>query len=165
MNRDMKVGVVGAVAGAVVGAVLGFLLSYWQFRLTNPTPTITIAITPPQQDPGNAKVKQVLTLTNHSEVIAKAVNFELKSVSSRLDHSSDGSITGLGVFYDPPRPQKPSPLCESDGNCSVSLGDLQPNAYATITMSYVAPALREDEIETYSDNAKTIKVVSRLERR
>jgi hypothetical protein len=163
MSHDMKVAVVAAVAGAVVGAVLGFLLSYWLFRLTNPTPKITITITPPQQDPGDPKVKQLVTLANSGEAVVKGVNFELRSIGARLERSPDGSISGLMLIFAPPRVQPPTTICTNNGDCNVPIGDLQPNSYVTVKILYLAPQLREDEFEIYADNAKISKVTSHLQ--
>jgi len=162
MTPETRAAIVGGVVGAVVGAGSTFLLGLWQFKLTNPDPKITITITQAQQEPGEARVRQFVTVKNSGEVLAKAVNFTLRSVGARLERSQDGSITGLVVIFSPPRLQTPTPICGNGGDCDVIIGDLQPNTYATFKISYAAPALREDEIETYSDNAKTSKVVSSL---
>ena len=137
---------------ALVSASLGVVGSLLVFHWTAREPHLTVTITAPTLDFGKNKVTQFLTIRNDGSDLAKSVRIGLKGVQGRL-YDEEFLVT-----FDPARPDLlPVPSCDPSGDCVLRIGDLQPSAYSTIRLRYRRPPLNDTDIDTFSDNASSIK--------
>jgi hypothetical protein len=138
----------GKIFLAGLAAAFGALATLVTTRMTSREPRLMLGITAPRTVFGQNKVLQFITIRNTGEDVAKGVRLGLMGCEGRLYDDE------LAIQFTPPRPDAIKAVYGADGECVLTIGDLQPNAYSTIKLSYKNPAFGDKDIQTFSDNAR-----------
>ena len=138
----------GKIFFAALAAAFGAVATLITTRLTTRVPHLMLSITAPRTVFNQNKVVQFITVRNTGEDVAKGVRVGLMGCEGRLYDEE------LAIQFTPPRPDAIKAVYGADGECVLNIGDLQPESYSTIKLSYRNPVFGNKDIKTFSDNAR-----------
>jgi len=132
----------------ILGAALTVLAGVLVYQLTTREPTLVLVVADPDVALGQNKVRQIVAIRNKGDNLAKGVQIVFNDMKWRIEkHIVSGQPpVECTLNYD------------KIGFMVLNCGHLKPNAVIMIQILHKRPALRNKEINVYSDNVTATKI-------